>query len=198
VCKTLNFGKAISTVEQSMKKNKGGRPRVHDYTPINRFFWEWKEFEVQHHNIREKYRFYHMIAFSLSSVIMRNLEVTGTMKDVYAGEGKQPTLKYVDHGEGFRDSATGTFDRGETLSFDLNHNPPRIRVLLTDKRRKDVPLRCPECGVEVDDNRLFIREEESNQPTKTSFVRRLCCPSGHINWSVSEVESYLRENGYMK
>jgi len=189
----------ISTVEQSMKKkNKGGRPRVHDYTPVSQFFWEWKKFEVQHHNIREKYKFYHMIAFSISYVIMRNLEVTGTIKDVYAGEGKAPVLKYVDHGEGFRDGTTGTFDPGETLSFDLNHNPPRIRVLLTDKRRKDVPLRCPECGVEVDDNKLFIREEESNQPTKTSFVKRLCCHSGHINWSVSEVESYLRENGYIK
>jgi len=59
-------------------------------------------------------------------------------------------------------------------------------------------LRCPECGEEVDDNRLFIREEASKRPTTTSFVKRLCCPSGHINWSLSEVESYLRENGYMK
>jgi len=137
-------------------------------------------------------------SISLSSVIMRNLEVTGTVKDVYAGEGKPPTLQYVDHGEGFRDSTTGTFDPGEALSFDLTHDPPRIRVLLTNKRRKDVPLRCPECGEEVDDNRLFIREEASKQPTTTSFVKRLCCPSGHINWSLSEVERYLRENGYMK
>ncbi|UCE44304.1 MAG: hypothetical protein JSV57_02140, partial [Candidatus Bathyarchaeota archaeon] len=142
--------------------------------------------------------FYHMIAFSLSYVIMRNLEVIGTIKDVYAGEEKTPTLEYADHGEGFRDSATGTFDPGETLTFDLKHNPPRIRVLLTDKSRKDVPLRCPECDAEADDNKLFIKEEESKQPTKTSFAKRLCCHSGHINWSLSEVESYLRENGYIK
>jgi len=180
------------------KRSKGGRPRVHVYTPVNRFFWQWKKFEAQHHNIREKYNFYHMIAFSLSNVIMRDLEVTGTLTDVYACEGKSPVLKYVDHGEGFRDEITGKFDPGESLSFDLNHNPPRIRVLLTDKRRKDVPLRCPECEVEADGNKLFIREEESNQPTKTSLVKRLCCPSGHIDWSVNEVENYLHENGYIK
>src|SRR4030042_1567314 len=115
------------------KRSKGGRPRVHVYTPVNRFFWQWKKFEP-----------------------------------------------------------------GESLSFDLNHNPPRIRVLLTDKRRKDVPLRCPECEVEADGNKLFIREEESNQPTKTSLVKRLCCPSGHIDWSVNKVENYLHENGYIK
>jgi hypothetical protein len=52
--------------------------------------------------------------------------------------------------------------------------------------------------VEADGNKLFIREEESNQPTKTSLVKRLCCPSGHIDWSVNEVENYLHENGYIK
>ena len=180
------------------EKKKGGRPRLHVYTPVSQFFWQWKEFEAQHHNIQEKYTFYHMIAFSISCVIMKNLEVVGTKKDVYVSENKQPTLDYTDHGEGFRDEATGIFDPGESLMFDLNHNPPRIRVLLTDKRRKDVPLRCPECEAEASDNKLFLQEEESNQPTKERFEKRLCCPSGHIDWKVSEVESYLRRSGYIR
>ena len=180
------------------EKKKGGRPRLHVYTPVSQFFWQWKKFEAQHHNIQEKYTFYHMIAFSISCVIMKNLEVVGTKKDVYMSENKQPTLDYTDHGEGFRDEATGIFDPGESLMFDLNHNPPRIRVLLTDKRRKDVPLRCPKCEVEASDNKLFLKEKESNQPTPTSFEKMLCCPSGHINWKVSEVESFLRRNSYMR
>jgi hypothetical protein len=101
----------------------------------------------------------------------------------------------------FRDKKTGETDPGNSVVIDLDHDPPRLRILLTNGKRKETPLRCPQCPKTKgltgrkswkDQDVLFIDTVPSKFKTVDSFDYRMCCFGGHVNWRIEDVKRYLR------
>ena len=73
--------------------------------------------------------------------------------------------------------------------MDFNHDPPRLRILLTNGDYKDLPMKCPVCGDPL------LKELIQDEQWEDSF--EVFCPSGHFGpWSVDVLQQWAREQGF--
>ena len=151
-----------------------GRPRKLTYNALDKLQWKLERTKIKFLNIRNKYLAGRMLQIALESVCKDKLKNLGSFRP---GLTDKSGVQNV--GRLIYDRKNKTFDPGKEVALDLKHNPPRIRILLTDGTRMDVPLRCPLCGVNV----AFQIEGE----------REVYCPSGCFTWKVTNVEKYMEK-----
>lgn len=185
---------------------KTGRPRTERYIPIDEFVMRWKDFESKFNNIHKQYQLYYIIAYSFDYVVHPIVRKVGTRRKLWTDDERNnsaPIWRTVATGA-FRDEKTGEIDSGDSVVIDLDHDPPRLRILLNNGKRKEAPLRCPWCPKTKglvgrkgwkDQDVLFIEETRPNFKTVDSFDYRMCCFGNHVNWRIEDVKRYLHNLG---
>lgn len=154
-------------------KRKRGRPPRQQPTPISEFLLNFEKDKNDYANMHNRYLILRSVAASLVSGAEKRFKLVGLEK-TGLGEGGKQVL-----GEGYRVGCTDKLDSGKAFIVDLKHNPPRVRVKLSNDGWKDLYLKCPACG-----ERLAVENEE------------LFCPGACISgWAIEAVKECLTKNG---
>lgn len=174
---------------------KRGRRREHKYNSIAETLMDFEEKKKTYLSFKEKYLLYKLIVFNLSRIGWQRLETVYVRRDQETGniiERKKRDFGLT-YREAGKDKYDVTYDLGESFIIDLDHKPPRLRILLQNGKRKDIPLECPRCG--DFENKIFVEARPSKQPTKAGVEFYLDCPGGHLGWKLKNVKTTLHELG---
>ena len=174
---------------------KRGRTRKHKYNQIAETLKWFEQKKTQYFKLRDEYKLLKLIIFNLMRISWHRLETIYWRRDretnkIIEKKTRDAGLTYRKVG---KDKHDIEYDLGESFIIDLDHKPPRLRILLNNKKRRDIPLECPYCG--EFENRIFIEELPSDSQTDTGFKKYLDCPSGHFGWNLQNVKFALSELG---